>query len=744
MTTTQLLQQEELHPGYQLETYTLLERLGYGGQGAVWSAWDQARERVVAVKVVLADDPMEDTGAFQREADIVAGLTHPNILPLHDFGSVSNFRYTSTRYICSGSLADLLSSGPIPPEVVLPLAAQIAAALEYIHERNIVHRDLKPSNILLDTRRRAYLTDFGLARAISRTTEALHTGHGTAPYAPPEQLTKARLVQASDIFSFGILLFEMLTGKLPWDGMTSLAIRQLDKGEDLPDPRGVNPHFPATLTAALRSMTAASPSARPPSASIAYALVAGAFEEDTRRKATIDLGKPALEGALGVLPEHKKAEELEAEDAQYLVQQRLARWEPDAESFPLRLTDFYLADSVYAQPERYGLALDDSQHQFMLRGALAYGRHVAYWWEKVDDPPARARVCEQTIANEETAAAGRAVEGILGDEALLARPDLFSSSTLGYLLDLAIEAVSLHEKALELMNRLAPKATRWDATEIASPADMKMADLALTDGPQARHTARLIGHLRSEAAVQVLLGTSEERDDDRILTALMEVRDVAGSLPRSIPMPLRMRVVARMVRRQLFSDWVTLIRGYLVAALGSALGLGLHIYATYRVPQFLDAARILNAVGGGLLFGLLIGLGIFLTRLIVQRLEILAPVPRVVLGVAVGALIVNLGLASYHTLFLAAPPEGWGVATGSFLTALGFGLGTWLLRSRPLRMLTSTACVGLSISLSWLVALRMPLTPMLPYEVGRPVQTAVLMAATSLLIGALPHAGDRT
>jgi hypothetical protein len=192
----------------------------------------------------------------------------------------------------------------------------------------------------------------------------------------------------------------------------------------------------------------------------------------------------------------------------------------------------------------------------------------------------------------------------------------------------------------------------------------------------------------------------------------------------------------------LLEDRATLTRAYLAAGLGSALGLGFTVYATYLWPSFLDARRILNAAGSGLLFGLLIGLGIFLTRLIAHRLRVLPLGARVALGVCVGTLIINFGVTSYHNLFLDAQPVGWLIAMGSFLMALGFGVGAGLARSKLLRALVSTVAVGLGIGLSWQLALRTALTPVLYYASNRPVQTVFLIAASSLLMGLVAHTVD--
>ena len=202
----------DLQPGYQLGPYKLLEQLGHGGQALVWSAWHEKHTRVVAIKLVptTGSDPLFDVRAFDHETRIVATLTHPNILPVYDFGTTGKMAYLVMRYLPKGSLEDLLKAGPLSPPETLQVSTQIVSALDYIHRRGVVHRDLKPSNILLDTRQRAFLTDFGLARPLSPSTRSFHTGRGSAPYSPPEQHTKAEVTHKSDIYSLGLVLFQLL------------------------------------------------------------------------------------------------------------------------------------------------------------------------------------------------------------------------------------------------------------------------------------------------------------------------------------------------------------------------------------------------------------------------------------------------------------------------------------------------------------------------------------------------------
>ena len=139
------------------------------------------------------------------------------------------------RYSSAGTLVNLLAKGPLSLDNMMRLTAQVCSALEYLHKLGILHRDIKPSNIMLDWRQRAYLSDFGLAKQLLQETRPLHTGRGTGPYAPYEQHAMLTAVPQSDIYSLGVMIYELLVGKLPWEGTESLALQQGRKFVELPD-----------------------------------------------------------------------------------------------------------------------------------------------------------------------------------------------------------------------------------------------------------------------------------------------------------------------------------------------------------------------------------------------------------------------------------------------------------------------------------------------------------------------------
>ncbi|MBI4906962.1 MAG: serine/threonine-protein kinase [Acidobacteria bacterium] len=211
-------------PGDQLGPYVILSLLGEGGMGQVWKARDPRLDRLVAIKT----SHQQFNERFEREARAVAALNHANVCTLHDIGP----DYLVMEYVEGPTLADRMSSGPIPPLEALPLALQIAGALEAAHEKNIVHRDLKPENVKLTSAGSVKVLDFGLAKAteaaqdpanaptIKGSLSAVGTIMGTPGYMSPEQAAGKPVDKRADIWAFGVVLLEMLSGAKLFQGET--------------------------------------------------------------------------------------------------------------------------------------------------------------------------------------------------------------------------------------------------------------------------------------------------------------------------------------------------------------------------------------------------------------------------------------------------------------------------------------------------------------------------------------------
>jgi hypothetical protein len=299
---------------------------------------------------------------------------------------------------------------------------------------------------------------------------------------------------------------------------------------------------------------------------------------------------------------------------------------------------------------------------------------------------------------------------------------------------------SLQMRAFDFIEQAVDDSERgWTPVSFSIADDTKLGQLALENSPKGFQAAKLIGRVGSETAVHVLWDTMEKENSQGNFPGLVEVMRVARSLPSVIPGHVRRKVWGKLTRKQLISDRANLSRAYLFAALGSALGIGYTIFATYRLPSFLDTARILNSLGGGLFFGPLIGLGIFLTRLIVHRLRHTPPVLRVLMGILLGGIIVDLSFYGYHVLFLDDNPRGWLIPFGAFLMITGFGLSAEFFSSRFVRALTSALSTALGLSLSWLWSMRFMLTPMIYYESEQRVASLLHIFISALMIGIIPY-----
>ncbi len=241
--------------------YETAEKLGTGGMSNVWKATDRILERTVAVKVLaehLSDDE-RFVARFRREALAVAKLIHPNIVQVYDTGVDEGRHYIVMEYVEGRSGAQILQrSGPVEPEVAAEIGIQACAGLDYAHRRGIIHRDVKPGNLMIvggpvgGGEMIVKLTDFGIARAIEQTRiTQVGSVVGTAAYLAPEQVRGEEATPATDVYALGVVLYQFLTGRLPYEGssLAELAVRQQNE-KPLP-PDTYNSEVPETLGAAV-------------------------------------------------------------------------------------------------------------------------------------------------------------------------------------------------------------------------------------------------------------------------------------------------------------------------------------------------------------------------------------------------------------------------------------------------------------------------------------------------------------
>jgi len=251
--------------GTTLGPYQVLDSIGAGGMATVYKAYQPGLDRFVALKVLSPAHAAEPgfRERFMREAKAIANLHHPNILPVYDFGQDQGYHYLVERYVeGSRTLKDLMATS-LSLSQATDLIAQVAAALDHAHARGIVHRDIKPSNVLMDGEW-ALLSDFGLAKMTESSVRLTGTGVGigTPAYMSPEQGQGLPVDRRSDIYSLGIVLFEMLTGQIPHDAETPFAIILKRITEPMPLPRALNPSIPEAVERVILKALAKDPADR--------------------------------------------------------------------------------------------------------------------------------------------------------------------------------------------------------------------------------------------------------------------------------------------------------------------------------------------------------------------------------------------------------------------------------------------------------------------------------------------------
>ncbi|MBI3241018.1 MAG: protein kinase [Chloroflexi bacterium] len=236
---------DNIQPGQMIGAYRIVSQIGQGGMATVYKAYHAAMDRYVAVKVLPRQfaESQEFIGRFQQEARTIANLEHPHILPVYDYGENEGITYFVMRFLDTGTLKDRIKIGAMPLSETDRTFTQLAEALGYAHERGVIHRDIKPSNVLVDARGGVFLTDFGIAKLMEGAAQFTATGAitGTPAYMSPEQAQGDKIDLRSDIYSLGIVLYEMITGRVPFEAETPLAVILKQLQAPLPPPSSVIP-----------------------------------------------------------------------------------------------------------------------------------------------------------------------------------------------------------------------------------------------------------------------------------------------------------------------------------------------------------------------------------------------------------------------------------------------------------------------------------------------------------------------
>ncbi|MBE0689530.1 MAG: serine/threonine protein kinase, partial [Anaerolineae bacterium] len=720
--------------GAEFLYYRVIEHIGRGGMADVWSARDKRLNRVVAIKTIahelsLDADPVK---MFEQEAQTIAALEHPHILPIYDFGEYEHQLYIAMRYVAGGSLEGVLQEGPMPVDEALVMVRAVGNALDHAHRNKVVHLDLKPSNILLDSQGQPYLADFGLAAVMDLEGRALNPGSGTLLYMAPEQVTSDLLDHRADIYSFCVLLFHIFTGTLPFDGSVPLALAQLQMSDEMPDISTIQMGLPYELTLLLRHGTQVDVEQRPNSVKEIIEKLDLLMAPNSITLSASPAPGPVIIGqtdsatmALDVentLPLNT-AEGLALREAIEIYQRGRRAWAGGQGRFILGITDFILINDYYSQSDTYGLEFDDIGRQMMLRGAIEYDYEVDFWWEKLGED-AQRRVALHAVRGQNAAARVRALRRLeqlvdteppqipklvaqalrlennqaakmAGIRALGARARLTQPQQM----ELNANTGLLSQTASVLLTRTLRLWTpgEWRETVFGAEIDITLATLALDrqDPVVAEVAARTIGQIRSQVALKQIARARADHVKGS-LRALALIRDEAPSLP-GVALGGRIYAWLANTLRRLSNHPMQIVWRFVWAFIGAALGIGQYVWFTFQQQPLFDPERWRFTVSLALFMGVFMGLLVVLAGELPSRLRGFWPWwARLLLSAAIGLPVGIFIWGLYTYMFLGFTPE-W-----QPLIPAGIGLALALILSSVYRMP------------GWLLALTMVLATFIP------------------------------
>lgn len=253
----------------KIKDYELIRQIGTGGFSDVFLAWQESANREVAIKVIspLYTNCDDFARRLQCEVELVMKSKHPNVIPIYDYWCDEDGAFIVMPYIKGENLAEkLLTGGALDMQSAVHLLEQVARALHSVHQNNVVHQDIKPANILLGEDGNVYLIDFGIASDIERNVNLAIADsgnlYGSLEYISPERLRRRKITHRSDIYSLGLIMYEVLTGEAPFQHEDNSQLLRMHICEDLPSLQTIKPNLPENLNDSLQQATCKNPTAR--------------------------------------------------------------------------------------------------------------------------------------------------------------------------------------------------------------------------------------------------------------------------------------------------------------------------------------------------------------------------------------------------------------------------------------------------------------------------------------------------
>ena len=355
----------------------------------------------------------------------------------------------------------------------------------------------------------------------------------------------------------------------------------------------------------------------------------------------------------------------------------------------------------------------------MLFHALKYGYNDEYWWSRVSNSRDKLLVSNRLLSEQNEVVAVRVLDHLVRDQNLRMLPVDQSAKVAVSVLELVARSTNrrLSRKLLSGLQVLLPPAFAWGNSTLSPELNNLLGELALEDSDVGDQAARLAGQLHSQSVVKYIL---KKADKNRLIPALLEIQQSAGSLPAFVPGSIRLRVTLEWIIQRLTFQPARLFGAYMLALVGATFGIGSQVYLTYRLPEFMDAARISTSLEQGLITGSIFSLGIILARVIVERFSGANAFLRVSLGTVAGAVGMSIALFIFHVLFIETPPNGFLITLGCMLIAFSYAVGG-LIRFRVVSMILSISAIVLAITGTWWMHVTMAatiteLTPLFQYD----------------------------